>query len=336
MRCKYCGGEINLSVGRCITCGRGVDATSDIRILHDLGSIAEQYGLDPDLEKYSVPLYSESSEDEPQEEQRTYAVPLLPDLKQARKPGIELSTYYELLGYDPDGNEISPSPAEDSTDNGISAELPAQSDEQETTDSEEAAISGYQHDEARDEYVITGEEAETSEEEHPSWLRSKAELLLDRIDHLTSPVTERIRLWYSAQMPKMNRALNSDTKHERLMVICVLAAAVVLVVGLTSAIIAAIPDSVIGEWKVSEEDSRSVVTVEFTRSEVIARIYDENGDAHIYRRGKYKTSHSNGRDLMTIEYEDGTLSNLYFELSGKTGVFVNVGTGTSATYELMD
>ena len=312
MRCKYCGGEINLSVYRCIGCGRAVDDTADVRILHDLNTLVEKYGLDPGSDKYDVVM---ERGDDFFLDQRTSADPLPLDLKSAVVPGIKLETYYELMGegmnYDSD-----PEQAEIMVGN---------------TDNEDAT-----------EVIISdqsdGDTENTSEavnSEEPVGLRKRLEMILDRIDELTSPVTEKVRVWYNSKMPQLNRA-KSSSKWERLAVVGIIAAAAVLVVVMISAIIASIPESIDGEWRIGEENAQSLFTVEFSDGEVIARVYDENGEEHIYKTGTYDTSRKNGRDLLTIEYDDGGLSHLYYEIDGGTGEFVNVDTGKTDSYERID
>jgi len=310
MRCKYCGGEINLSVGRCIRCARSVDDTSDIRILHDLSALTEKYGLDPNAEKYT------SAEETLKKEsisQTTEAFVVPRDIKAAVKPKIELQTYYELLGDDTEQH----APIGTQPDTNISVIEPAADNDpsHHNSNSEEAAADVF------DEGKVT--------------LRQRVIDLLDKADKLTEPVTERIRLWVESKMPRMNRA-QSSSKWERLAVGGVIIAAVVLIVVIISSIVASIPENIKGEWVVSDEDAQSVFTVEFSGGEVIARVYDDNGDSDIYRKGTYKIQRQNGRDLLTIEYEDGSLAHLYYELYGKTGHFVNVDTGASDKYTLVN
>ncbi len=300
MQCKYCGGEVNLSVGRCVGCGRFVDDTADVRILHDLGSLAEKYGLDPDSEKYSVP--EERPVEQPQVmEQRTSAETMPRDVKAAFSPGIELQTYYQLLG---DEEPPSADPAEETADE----ENPAA----ENSDSEETS-------------------AEPEKTQGMDAVRQKVEELLDKVDAVTTPVTERVRQWYNAKMPELNRA-KSSSKWERLAVVGIIIAAAAVLVVIISMIVSSIPTSVNGEWRVSDEDAINMFTVEFSGGEVTARVYGEDGEAHIYKKGTYDTSRRNGRNLLTIEYEDGSLSHLYYEITGRAGEFVNVDTGSSDTY----
>ncbi len=307
MRCKYCGGEINLSVGRCIGCARPVDDTSDIRILHDLGSLTEKYGLDPNAEKYD-------SQDNHRQgsviDQRTEAETLHRDLKKAAKPGIRLQTYYELLGDEDAGETAAPDPEPSGN------EAPDAENDSAADDSPE------------------GGEGDTGKG-ILSEIRQKVAGLLDRADRLTQPVTERLRLWVESRMPRLNRA-RSSSKWERLALAGAGLTAVVLVIVVISAIAASIPESIRGEWIVSDEGDKSVFTVEFSRKEVVARVYGDDGEAYIYRKGTYTTQRQNGRDLLTIEYEDGSLAHLYYELDGREGSFVNVDTGTSDRYILMD
>jgi|GEM_PF-1602678 len=313
MRCKHCGGEINLSVGRCISCSRSVDDTADIRILHDLGSLAEKYGLDPNAEKYDAVEKSESNQ---KIDQRTEAVKVRSDPKKAFKPGIELHTYYELLGED-----LQPE------------EKPEQSVR--SYDAEEPADPVAEEQAADDTFDDAEEKAEEQPPGEKPTFRERLVKLADRIDSLTEPLTERIRLWVDAKLPQRNRAVSSS-KLERLAVVGVLAAALVLVIVLVTVIVASIPENVKGEWRVSDEKDKSTMTVEFSGGEVTARVYGEDGDAYVYKKGTYKTERRNGRDLLTIEYEDGGVSHLYYEIDGKTGHFVNVDTGAGDYYTLLD
>ncbi len=310
MRCKYCGGEVNLSVGRCISCARPVDDTSDIRILHDLGALAEKYGLDPNAEKYT------SAQETPQGEaisQATEAFVVPRDIKAAAKPKIELQTYYELLG--DDAEQRVASGTQPDTD-AAAAESDADDEPSQSSNSEEIAA-----DDVSDSKKLP--------------LRQRVMEMLDRADKLTEPVTERIRLWVESKMPRMNRA-QSSSKWERLAVGGAIIAAVVLLIVIISSIVASIPENIKGEWIVSDEDAKSVFTVVFSGGNVTARVYDDNGDPYIYKKGTYKIQRQNGRDLLTIEYEDGSLAHLYYELYGKTGHFTNVDTGASDKYTLMD
>lgn len=311
MRCKFCGGEINLSVGRCISCSRPVDDTSDIRILHDLGALTEKYGLDPNAEKYAVP--DEASPKEPLS-QTTEATVSPRNLKAAAKPKIELQTYYELLG---DNEPIAPSKEE-----------PAPQPEPDIDALAVSEPSLERTEDAETPQAVDGAGDKIS-------LKQRLIVLLDKADKLTEPVTERIRQWVESKMPKLNRARTSS-KWERLAVAGIIAAAAILVVIIISAVIASIPASIKGEWKVSDEDAKSVFTVEFSGGEVTARVYNDDGEPNVYKKGTYTTQRQNGRDLLTIEYEDGTLAHLYYELHGKTGHFVNVDTGASDEYVLMD
>ncbi len=308
MRCKYCGGEINLSVDRCIGCGRQVDETVDLRLLHDLDALVEKYGLDPDSQRYDVVMEM----DEPAVlEQRTSAEPAPMDLRDAVVPGIRLETYYELLG---DGMQYEVESLQAQSSDDASEDSPADGDD---VPAEEAAAA---------------EDSVVAESEGPLSLRQRAEQLLDKVDEFTAPYTERVREWYNTKMPQLNRA-QSSSKWERLAVVGIVAAVLVILVSVISSIISSIPENISGEWRIGEENAQSMVTVEFSGGEVIARVYDDSGEPHIYKTGVYDTSRKNGRDLLTIEYDDGGLSHLYYEINGKSGEFINVDTGTSDSYE---
>lgn len=321
MRCKYCGGEINLSVGRCIGCGRSVDNTADIRILHDLDALAEKYGLDPASDKYDAVV---EMEEKNVLDQRTSAGPAPFDLKAAVVPGIGLETYYELLG---DGMQYQ----QDSGQTDIYVMVP----EEGTDDADETPAEELSDGSAAETPETSDEETQEADDGFFADVRHRIELLLDRVDDFTAPVTERVREWYSAKMPQLNRA-KSSSKWERLAVVGIIAAVLVLVVVIISSIVASIPSDISGEWRVGDENARNLFTVEFSGGEVIARVYDDSGEAHIYKTGVYDISRKNGRDLLTIEYDDGGLSHLYYDIKGRTGEFVNVDTGGSDRYERID
>lgn len=320
MRCKYCGGEINLSVSRCVSCGRGVDATSDIRILHDLDSVAKEYGLDPNQSKYDLP--PSELESGPPLEQRTSAELVPPKLSELKNTGIPLSTYYELLGCD--GEEAA-------TEDAVGSKTAA-SDAGDSAPDDDLRDSGGEPAQAGE---TDDPEAGEMQEEYSEGLRGKIELLLDRLDRQTEPVTERLRTWYNSKMPQLNRA-QSSSKWERLALMGILATIVFVVVVLISLIVSSIPSSISGEWMVSEEGSTSLLTVEFSRGDVTVRVYDEAGEPHVYKHGTYETRRSNGHDLLTVTYEDGSISHLYYEINGITGEFTNVDTGSSDRYLRVD
>lgn len=327
MRCKYCGGEINLSVGRCIACGQPVDAASDVRILHNLGALAEEYGLDPSDEKYSQPIKTESIPID----QRTSSGPAPLDLNSAKKPGIQLSTYYELLGEDssevPDEHAPSSAVQEDEGKVSESDESLRQDDDTHESDSSE---------DTTQRVTLIGNVSEDIKNIGVmQFARVKVSEWADKLDRVTAPITEKIRQWINAKMPQMHRA-QSSSKLERLAVIGGLLIALVLVIAIISSIVASIPESISGEWLVSGENSQSMFTVEFRRGEVTAFVYDADGEPHVYRKGTYSVSRRNGHDLLTIEYEDGSKSHLYYEIDGRYGDFSNVDTGMSDRYKRID
>lgn len=99
MRCPKCGGEVNLTVCRCIVCGSYVDETDELRIARSVSELTESYDF-LDEEKYEdkepAPAlfsgYGIKRGSQNNEPQATYT------LAQAKKPNIELDEYMELIG----------------------------------------------------------------------------------------------------------------------------------------------------------------------------------------------------------------------------------------------
>lgn len=306
MLCKWCGGEVNLSVGRCIRCGRAIDETADIRIVHDIETLAKNYNINIDADA------PENADDRYDTVAKVTGVSPVIDVKTAKKPKIELSTYLELLGE---------KKAEDDAE-----------DMEQTDDREDEATPEDETPQERDGFVsVLLGKTDVLAEKTKSFLGRSAK----KLDGVTSPFIEKIRKWYHTKVPELNRAQSSPV-WERLAIIGVLLGAVALVVTVVVLIISAIPESVKGEWRISPDGAQSMFTVDFQpNGEVVAYAYTD-GTAHVYMRGEYSTDRSNGHDLLTIIYEDGSESHLYYELHGETGVFTNVDSNRSDTYVRMD
>lgn len=307
MRCKYCGGEINLSVGKCVRCGRSVDETSNIRIVHDLEALADSYGIKTDAlpEQPAAARESDAAWHELAREKNAGAVPQnLPDVKAAKKPTIGLSTYMELLGEQENEQPVEPP---------VSEQTEAAKDEQ-PQEPEQPVAPGD---------TLLGKARR---------LASKA---AHRLDGLTKPYTERVRGWYHTKVPELSRA-ESRPMWERLAVVGGALVVLVIIIMIIASVVSAIPNSVVGEWRVSEPGAEQLFTVSFERGGAMKAFVYEGDTAHLYKSGEYDTSRKNGRNMLTITLDDGSISHLYYEVNGESGTFTNVDTGREKTYLRLD
>ena len=115
------------------------------------------------------------------------------------------------------------------------------------------------------------------------------------------------------------------------------AAAVLLAVLLCVGILLAslLTDSINGKWIVSYDvNHRPDVIMEFRPGGGAAISVKSEDGWHIHKQGRYKTRRQNGHDLLTISYEDGTVSRLYYVIEGKKGTFINVETNVQVSYDL--
>lgn len=159
--------------------------------------------------------------------------------------------------------------------------------------------------------------------------------LLQKIDNIIEKPADKILEIYHKKYPSPARVRKSAA-FERLMAISAVAGAVLVIALLVFVIINSIAPDISGEWLVSETASGDRLTVEFTASgEITSWVYTEE-NANVYRRGTYKVSRSNGYNLLTIRYEDGSQKKLYYNIKGDLGEFTNVDSGKSDTYTRTD
>lgn len=181
------------------------------------------------------------------------------------------------------------------------------------------------------------EQREQKPEAKPRTQPEETELhpLLQKIDNIIEKPADKILEIYRKKYPSPARARKSAA-FERLMAMSAVVGAVLVVGLLVFVIINSIAPDISGEWLVSETASGDRLTVEFTASgEITSWVYTEE-KANVYRRGTYKVSRSNGYNLLTIRYEDGSQKKLYYNIKGDSGEFTNVDSGRSDSYTRMD
>lgn len=99
MRCPKCGGEVNLTVCRCIVCGSYVDETDELKIVHSVAELTDSYDfLDEQnyVDSEPAPALFNGVGIKRGGEQEDPVVPYT--IAQAKKPTIELEEYMQLIG----------------------------------------------------------------------------------------------------------------------------------------------------------------------------------------------------------------------------------------------
>ncbi len=159
--------------------------------------------------------------------------------------------------------------------------------------------------------------------------------ILKKIDNIIEKPADRVLEYIHEKFPQPTRAKKSAVQ-ERLMLLAGTLCAVILITVLTVVIILSIAPDVSGEWLVTETAAGERLTVEFTDSgDVTARIYI-NGEENVYLTGEYKVRRSNGSNLLTINYDDGSEKRLYYIIEKDSGTFTNVDSNKSDTYIRID
>lgn len=163
--------------------------------------------------------------------------------------------------------------------------------------------------------------------------------LYEAFDNKTAPLLDKLLdKFYAIRFGKLSRR-SSDSPSERKKVrrtvwsVCVTLVIVLLCVGLF--VTTLFTDSITGKWVVSYDVSdKPNVIMEFKPggSAVISVRSDDGW--HVHKQGRYKTQRKNGHDMLTITYEDGTVSRLYYIIEGKSGTFINVDTNVEVVYDL--
>ncbi|MBQ9993986.1 MAG: hypothetical protein IJP17_04680 [Clostridia bacterium] len=284
MKCNFCGGEVNLSVGRCIACGKEADESFGVRIVHNISALADRYGIRVEEEE-------ERDDEIVPELLKLNKEPETAPVPQKKKDAGTMQTF-EL-----------PSSLAGLMDN---ANIQPVEFEPESVSSQEEA-----DDDAPDDGAL-----------------SKA---YRKIDNVIAPSADKILDVYHKKVPRMKRAKQS-TALERLAVVGVVLVLVVGIIAIIAAISNSLSQSLRGEWQISKTGSGEVLTIEFLPGrEVEVRTY-QDGKAHVYKTGEYKTQRKNGYNLLTITYDDGSESRLYYEIDGDEGIFTNVDSNRSEEY----
>ena len=158
-------------------------------------------------------------------------------------------------------------------------------------------------------------------------------------DAKTAPFLDKLldRFYYQRfHGMKRKREDNAEEKHRlrrRVWSVCAVVLTLLLVTGAFLATL--LTDEITGQWVISYDSSNKPdIIMEFTPGGgAVISVRSEDG-WHVHKQGRYTTRRSNGHDLLTITYEDGTVSRLYYVLDGRSGTFINVETNVKSVYQL--
>ena len=180
------------------------------------------------------------------------------------------------------------------------------------------------------------------------WVRSflrknvaeKAGVLYDRFDSVTSGFMNGVldRTYYS-KFGMMKRKKTDGIKEEmytlRRRVWSALAILVILAAVIFTVFCVMRSDDINGEWIISTDTAGNPnIIMEFKPGgSAVISVKSEDG-WHVHKKGTYKTQRQNGRDMLIIQYDDGDVKRLYYEIDGDTGTFNNVDTNTKEVYKL--
>jgi len=158
--------------------------------------------------------------------------------------------------------------------------------------------------------------------------------VLRKIDRIIEKPADKILDIIHQKYPQPTRAKKSPTE-ERLTLLGGTLAGIVVLLVLAAVILSSIAPDITGEWLIAETAAGEQLTVEFTNSgSVTARAYID-GEENIYLTGRYQVRRSNGSNLLTITYDDGSEKRLYYVIDRDTGTFTNVESNKSDTYTRM-
>lgn len=158
---------------------------------------------------------------------------------------------------------------------------------------------------------------------------------LQRLDRIIEKPANKLLAVIHERFPQPSRAKRSSAS-ERLMLLGGIFAASVALLLIAVVIINSIAPDISGEWLISETAAGERFTVEFTKSgEVTARVYID-GEENVYITGEYKVRRSNGNNLLTISYDDGSEKLLYYYIEHDTGTFTNIESNKNDVYTRID
>lgn len=292
MYCVRCGGEINTATGRCIVCGTPADEGKGVSIVRSIDELAEHYGLTVQPETEALPSLFSEYDSK-----LTRKAQVMQEAADDKKGGASGNPTIGLSEY---------------------VKLLGVQSENEIGSAEEA-----QSEAAREEPKPSVPEPE--EDELPP--------ILQKIDSIIEKPADKILEIYHSRHPRPARERRSAAM-ERLMVLAAATGAVIVLLIITAAIISSIAPDITGDWVITELPSGERLTIEFTRSrEVYVKVYPDSGDEYqLYQTGRFKIRKSNGYNLLTINYDDGTERLLYYEIDKDSGTFTNVDTNNSGVY----
>ena len=161
--------------------------------------------------------------------------------------------------------------------------------------------------------------------------------IYNAFDRRTAPfLNALLEKFYYVRFKDMRRRRTDDEAEKRRLrrnvwSVC----GVILAVAVCAAVFIAslFSEPINGKWIVSYDVSGSPnIIMEFQPGgSASIQVKSEDG-WHIHRQGRYKTQRRNGHDMLTITYEDGSVSRLYYEIDGKIGTFTNVDTNMETEY----
>lgn len=161
----------------------------------------------------------------------------------------------------------------------------------------------------------------------------------DKLDKKTAPFLDKLLdRFYQMRFGKLKHKRDESAEEKRkarkrIWSVCAVIAVLLLCVGIF--ITTLFTEKITGQWIVSYDvNDKPNVIMEFTPGgSAVVSVKSEDG-WHVHKQGKYKTQRKNGHDMLTITYEDGTISRLYYEIDGRSGTFINVETNVEVVYDL--
>lgn len=353
LMCKHCGEPVNIETGVCTVCGRYVEAMTHARIV-DMGELARDYGYTEDGEEEYVPQLFEQEETEEalpeilsHNEKRSSRADSAGEGAVISSGRADISGYLSRLEVTA-GNRPEPRAPVDIPDEIVIREpttdrkAASENIEQHAEEIEESApapdlpemVEAESGEDTSPEIPQDEQEDEAFVERLPEWLQPVYTKVWEngiyrayiKLDKALSPVTERVAAYFRAKFPMPNRAKGNPLL-DRMAVIASGVAALAIIVALIIGIASLFPDSLRGEWVVSEQ-----LSVEFSIDGTVTSWVYIDGEPHVERQGEYTVRRRNGYNLLTIVYEDGVERRLYYEIDGNVGTFTNVDTNMQAQY----
>ena len=316
MQCSFCGGEVNLSIGRCTKCGRWLDESSDVRIVRNVEELAKEYNImSPEEKAQEAATLPALLVTKPPKEEFTEADDISAGLVRSEGPLLGRDDYERLMGV--------------TLEQGIAAE-----NGENTADAEQT------HEQEQPEYDTPERQLVSSED--PLFILivatvrgavkgffgaivDKLKHIMRRVDAKLSGRLDKVLALYHKKVPQLKRAKQSTLTQRIILGAVMLVAAIGLVFAISA--IAS------GEWLITETGDGEQLTWEFTGSgKVTVRTYRDDV-AHVYSTGTYKKKRQNEHNMLTITYEDGSTTRLYYDIHRRTGTFTNVDSNRTAEYK---